>query len=183
MPMARRTWFTHPALLVVLSIIVLVAGYFTYTHIRHTQAVSKEKQMYATLDKQSTDYINAIAAKYPGKVTHERYCEYGSAKYSEGSLGCNVKSEIQIPTASEEEAKAIVGYLIDTAERTASASYTTSTQPKDTYTSSSTYISYKNTGMNHCGVSIYTSLEWDNILTSTSCGGNALAEHYPVREH
>lgn len=178
--MTRRNRFTHPALLVVLGVIVLVAGYSAYTRIKHTHAVSKEKQLYATLDKQSTDYINTIAAKHPGKVTHERYCEYGSAKYGKGSLGCIVESEIKYESISSDKQEEIVESAsnitmsLQWGESRKWRSYTGNKVDSRNFNISFSEVS-------NCGCSFrYSST---GLAISSSCGGNALAEHYPVREH
>ena len=174
--------FAHPILLVILSIVVLGTGYFTYTHIKHSQAVNKEKQLYATLDKQSTDYINAIAAKYPGKISHERYCEYGSAKYGEGSLGCSVRASIDIATNSQQVAQEVETYTSMVSQREPWLFKKSRFEKSIKDIEQAKYL-YPQDDSNSCYASIYSGLGWKDTLITFSCSNNALAEHYPVREH
>ena len=186
--------FAHPILLVILSIVVLGTGCFTYTHIKHSQAVNKEKQLYATLDKQSTDYINAIAAKYPGKIRHERYCEYGSAKYGKGSLGCRV--DVNIGYEDIQDTQNIIDYAETLKSNIHWRFAYDNTLSNQKYGSPETikHQVYKEDNL-------FCSIEYRNhvidkratlesyvpdktkLFVSAGCSGNALAEHYPVREH
>ena len=171
--------FAHPILLVILSIVVLGTGYFTYTRIKHSQAVNKEKQLYATLDKQSTDYINAIAAKYPGKISHERYCEYISVKLGKSAPVCRVDSTLDL--LEEHSPQAILNDLALT-YKTSTWDYENTFINNQNKLSKEFYgsINFIRKDTKNCRADIYRGIELKVVI---GCYGNALAEHYPVREH
>ncbi len=89
--------FAHIALL---GVIVIIAGLVAYSGY-YLYKTSAERQQYAKADKTAQAYINAIESKYPGKVTTDNGCSRTSAKYGEGSLGCSVRTTLEVVLAPD----------------------------------------------------------------------------------
>ena len=148
-----------------------------------------EKRTYEKLDKQAYEYIQSLAQKYPGKVTHEKYCEYSSAKFSKGTLGCvidtqlfitNINSlkEVEIKNYGTEEQKKL-GWRVDFEDASNNASYNMTNIKRTVYVVDNLTcgIHYDYGG----GAPSYT-LDKTKFYISAGCSGNALREHYPVRQ-
>lgn len=170
-------------LLVCGSLLTVAIIYFTVDTIRYNNEqktkIAAERDLYTKLDKEAGTYINAIAQKYPGEITHERYCDYSSAKYGKGSLGCSVGYKIETngnDTADLELAGLVYRF----------AKQTTWGVPVDNLADydkkngvSAKYLFYVD-DHKRCSVVAYDVGEPKRTITA-SCSGNALAEYYPVR--
>ena len=141
----------------------------------HYGSIWIEKRQFEKLDKQAYQYIQSIARIYPGKITKEQYCDYSSAKYSKGSLGCNVNYKLEIDAIRNDNVQF---------ENTLVAG------PWEHYSKGKSYTGNSADSRNtvylfdrqkNCSVATYYS--GMSLLVSAGCSGNARAEHYPVREY
>lgn len=157
----------------------------------HFGSIWYEKRQFQKLDQQAYGYIQAIAQKYPGKVTHEQYCDYSSMKFSKGVLGCTVRSGLAI-TANEGGAEQKIIGLADEKQRNIfkNVKFTDTTHNRLDNMSNIKNVVYEE-GSLTCGISYrygYEDYSLPNrklnkktIIIDASCSGNTRAEHYPVR--
>lgn len=181
----KQGGFAHIVIVLVLAVGLAAIGVFTVYQIKHAQKVSKERALYAAADKETQDYINTIAAKYPGKIEHNTSCSYSSAKYSKGSLGCDLKSTITI-NIPEDNQKALIDFA-DTEQKSLPWDFAYDNTKQNLATGFDNLIKirvYKTDSLT-CSV-VYKHPQSSNAGTDTkdsvqivsSCEGNALAEYY-----
>ena len=136
-----------------------------------------EKARFEKLDKEANEYIQSIAKKYPGEVRRQKTCEYGSAKFSKGSLGCSVDNKITISTTKPEDTQRIIAHAseltrdIPWAGRTFSRSYVGGEAP--------IIEGYLFRTQPSCSIGFYPSLT--GVIISAHCSGPALREYYPLK--
>ena len=170
--------FLQVFLLVALIVAAGVTIWIVMYNRQHAHEVQVERAHYAELDSQAQHYIETINAKYPGKVSHKATCGYTSAKYSKGSLGCDVSSSIEYESVGDLQATSLIDYVKKSTKSLPWGNYTSSksytgrdSDPRDTN------LIFNNTTPT-CSISYYFSA--NSILIDASCGGGALAEYYPV---
>lgn len=146
----------------------------------HYGSIWIEKRKFEKLDKQAYQYIQSIAKKFPGEITREQYCGYSSAKFSKGSLGCSVRSELYYPDLSDAKEASVSDAIEETISNIGWGKY----KKFKSYTGEKNdqrNINYNFKQPKHCSVSKY--YEEKSLLVAARCSGNARAEHYPVREY
>lgn len=187
----KQGGFAHIVIVLVLTIGLAAIGVFTIYQIKHAQKVSKERALYAAADKEAQDYINAIAAKYPGKVEHNTSCSYSSAKYSKGSLGCSVYVTLDIVLDEAKKEEQIVKLSEATGSNLSWAkTYSTSGESTlsvneiktDLYKLSDKKclqtLSYKDVGFGASSEQLVLENGNKILEVRAGCSGSALAEYY-----
>ncbi|MDQ5963313.1 MAG: hypothetical protein QG629_395 [Patescibacteria group bacterium] len=144
----------------------------------HFGSIWYEKRQFQKLDQQAYGYIQAIAQKYPGKVTHERYCDYSSTKFSKGSLGCTVASKIEYQI-DDRQTDSISAYAEGQANNLNWGTPRKKLDDTSSRRGSSDRALYFS-GNDKCWVDIYSGQKTEYFINA-SCSGNTRAEHYPVR--
>jgi len=174
--------FAHIFLLAGLLVVVVLVAAVAFRVVRdtrqHNAAVQKERALYAKLDGEAQSYIQAINQKYPGKVTHTRSCNYASAEGYRGSLSCSVTSSIYYPSESTSSYDRVTKYA-DSQQKlltwgNGQYDHETDALGKDTI-QNVMYQQGQNVG---CAITYYGDETY--LEVSVDCGGNALAEYYPV---
>jgi hypothetical protein len=172
----KSAGFAHILLLILLLVIVAAVTLTAVKVIQNKKAVQNERELYAKLDSEAQAYIQAINAKYPGKVTHKASCNYSSAKLGRGALGCSVETSIDY--ASVDDPDKILSFA-DAAQKQlpwgVGIDNTSNIvgSPKKT-------ILYLHGKKQSCAISYYTTQGLGELLIDANCDGPALAEYYPV---
>lgn len=177
--------FAHLFLTSAIVILVGLVGWFAVYQIQHVQKINKERDLYAAADKEAQTFISTVAKKYPGKTQHNTGCSYSSAKYSKGSLSCNVESTLTI-TLQGSGQKALLN-LADSEQKKLPWDFAYDNTDPNLIGSENVISSrvYKN-GSILCGV--HYEYKWidvnskkfdkNTVLISADCSGPALAEYY-----
>lgn len=176
--------FAHllPILLVILAIAITVGvAKVVINKNQQNQAIKTEKTLYDNLDKQSASYIDKIAQKYSGKKEHSTSCSYSSTEGGRGALGCLVSSSVSYEASSVRSSE-VISWADSELESLPWGN------PHDDTASTKKYsktviknVIYRQSQNVSCGVTYYET-EVD-LLINASCGGNALAEYYPVKDN
>jgi len=157
---------------------VLLVGVVTYKVLqddqKHNKAIQDERALYAKLDSQAQNYIQAINSKYPGKVTHKDSCSYTSTEGGRGALGCEVDSQIEFGVTTDKQL--IINYADDLQENLQWGKGENITS--NTTGSADKTMLYLGDKKQSCTISFYSDTK--GFLVDASCSGGALAEYYPV---
>ena len=140
----------------------------------HYGSIWIEKRQFEKLDKQAYQYIQSIAKIYPGSINEGKICQYSSAKYSNGALGCLV--EHTLVTKMTAEPSTIILYV---PKQWGAAKDITDWSGKEDNVKRGLLFFDKNNP--NCSI-IYRFVDNHSIIKA-ECSGSARAEHYPVREY
>ena len=95
--------FAHIGALVVGFLVLCFVGYFAKQQI----AIYNERKTYREAEVQITQFTNAAAKLAPSTKEIRKYCSYSSAKYSKGTLGCEIRGSVEYGNLSERQLAAI----------------------------------------------------------------------------
>lgn len=174
----KSAGFAHILLLIVLVVVIAIVTLTAVKVIQNKKAVQTERELYVKLDKEARAYIQAINAKYPGKVTHTQSCRYTSAEWSPGWLGCSVGGSIEYPEGSPDVYEQTLSYANTQLNYLPWGSSEDNTdalrKEGDSIIANRVYMQNKAIS---CSVSYYRTA---NLLIDIDCSGSALTEYYPV---
>jgi len=188
----KRYWF--------LLFLVVVGIFAGIKYAQHNLAVKQERAAFEKSYKEVSERADRLSAVYkPDERKDSKTCDYTSAKFSKGSLGCGVNVELWYKDTSVEEANKIlktnasfnpsevldpnsagtikdVPYFYKLSQDEMERKVRQQIRQKFTSASPScgvgyTYISTKNLAKEPLGLRV-----------SMGCSGNAKAEYYPVQE-
>jgi hypothetical protein len=83
--------FAHLGALVVAFLVLFFIGYFAKQQV----AIYNERKTYREAEAQITQLIDAAAKLASSTKETRKYCSYSSAKYSKGSLGCEIRGSVE----------------------------------------------------------------------------------------
>lgn len=172
----KSAGFAHILLLILLLVIVAAVTLTAVKVIQNKKAVQNERELYAKLDSEAQAYIQAINAKYPGKVTHKASCNYSSAKLGRGALGCSVEASIDY--ASVDDPDKILSFA-DAAQKQLPWGVGIDNTGNDLVGVKKNML-YRDGMRQPCTITYYTTQGQGELLIDASCGGPALAEYYTV---
>lgn len=188
----KRYWF--------LLFVVAIGIFAGVKYIQHRLAVKEERVAFESSYVEVVKRADRLAAVYkPDERKDSKSCDYSSAKFSRGSLGCSVSQTLIYKNISVEKANEIMKKNASFNPEEALTPHSTGTIRDVPYFYKLSQdeierdvrqdINQKFTGPSpHCSVS-YTFVSSENLAKEPiglsvyiGCSGNAKAEYYPVQE-
>ncbi len=175
-----RVW----VLLLLAGVGLIVFGTLT---IKHQRAISQEKKAYSAAEADITAFVDEAAKLATSTKEITKQCRYASAKYSKGSLGCNISGKVKYELQTSIDTTTVEA-LLDTKPKALGWKFrfdnTESMQELYPDIVSNKVYSFKNL---ECGI-IRKSTDNPStgqaaITVNIDCSGLAMREYYPVVDY
>lgn len=170
--LARRTSGEWIIAVVLLLGLVVVAKY--------PVSVLQEKLMYSAAEKEIDRFANQASAIAPSKVLNKNSCNYSSAKYNKGTLGCTIRTSVEFVGGQQQLDEESIMTTLDVLQKKLNwkFSYDNTDNNSGLNNDVASYKVYKYKKLS-CAVAYYIdNTIQEKVTVDIHCGGSAMREYF-----